>query len=392
MATIREDILISAELENNISKAANVINKDISELSTTIGKTTTSLDNQKVSTKEYNKSVRDGKKNLIGFQAEQLGVMFAGMALNRAMANLSATSREWVGISDLMSTAMGIVLLPTTMDLLNFGVIPLFDALTDLPEPAKKAIGLLALSLEGLGAIMFTGGQLALGLNSTHDVLAKLAGVSPSLIFTEKGLSALKTKLGGTIKQIKRLGKIAGVGIALSIAVNDLEEGNLTAAIGAATLGVGIATGNPYLIGVGVVLKIAGEPEFLAEFLVFGLKIIDIAVSLAEDIVEAIWSAVSRTKPQFKFLDSFGEEMLKSIESADFKSGSVRTVFQVSEISNFEGAGKPFFKPNEQNFNREKVTFIQNNTITGFDMTSVQKEINKNNQALTAEVRRIIKI
>ncbi|RLE58139.1 MAG: hypothetical protein DRJ35_08470, partial [Thermoprotei archaeon] len=100
------------------------------------------------------------------FNMNALGVMFAGMAMQRTFSNLNKTAREWVGMNELMGTAMGVVMLPATMDLLEFGVLPLFDALTSLPEPAQKAIGYTSLALEGLGGVIMTGGQLMLGLGA----------------------------------------------------------------------------------------------------------------------------------------------------------------------------------------------------------------------------------
>ena len=85
------------------------------------------------------------------------------MALNRTMANLTATSKEWVGIGEIMSTTMGVVMLPAAMSLLEFGVLPLSEALLGLPEEIQTVIGVTVLGLEGLGKIAEFGGQIALG-------------------------------------------------------------------------------------------------------------------------------------------------------------------------------------------------------------------------------------
>lgn len=298
------------------------------------------------------------------FQMEQLGVMFAGMALNRAMANVNSTSREWLGIGDLMSTMLGVTLLDSNLALLEKGVLPLFNALTNLPEGAKKAIGFTAFALEGLGGAMMVGGQLMLGLDSTATLLSKIAGVQPSLIFTETGLTALKSKLGGSLDKMKKLGKIAGAGIAMKMAIDDLEEGDLTAAVGSATLGVGIATGNPYLIGIGVTLKLVGEPEFLAKFLVFGLKIIDNALALGEDIGTAIWSGITGKEAEFKFLEGFGESALKEIAGAKFKSDIFQRLYTIPETAEGEISSPlgPIFGGNSTAINEASIKDLLNQT------------------------------
>ena len=242
------------------------------------------------SIKNVTKNLDKGIGSLARFQMEHLGVMFAGMALNRTMANLSATSREWVGVGELMSTMMGVVMLPTTMDLLNFGVLPLFDALTNLPEGAKLAIGYVITALEGLGAVMMVGGQMMLGLDSTMTLLSKIAGVKPELIFTSKGLSALKTKMGPVVSGMKTLGKYAAAGILISVAMKDLGEGQVVAALGDGLAAAGILMGGPAgiaMMAVGVSLKLLGDEEFLVGAIKTMLKIGEVTTSIIKEAVIA---------------------------------------------------------------------------------------------------------
>lgn len=196
---------------------------------------------------EYIKTQTQMVKQGQRFNMNALGVMFAGMALNRTMSNLNATSREWVGMNELMSTAMGIVTLPTTMDLLNLGVLPLFDALVNLPEPAQKAIGYVTLALEGLGAVMFTGGQLMLGLEATTNMLKNFGGTS-----VLAGIDKAKGKLID-------FGRYAGIGISIAFAVEDISEGDLIGVVSDAMMGAGFYFKNGWLLGAGIVLKMANE-------------------------------------------------------------------------------------------------------------------------------------
>ena len=143
--------------------------------------------------------------------------MFAGMAMQRTFANLNKTAREWTGMNEIMSTAMGVVMLPATMDLLEFGVLPLFDALTNLPEPAQKAVGYLSTALEGLGGVMMTGGQLALGIGAFRNELEILAS---------KGITipGIFSSLGGKIQKVINSGLGRGISItgALMFAASDI--------------------------------------------------------------------------------------------------------------------------------------------------------------------------
>lgn len=159
--------------------------------------------------KRYGSKLRESSFAARRFQMEQLGVMFGGMALNRVMSNLNATSREWVGMNELMSTAMGIVTLPTTLALMNLGIIPLFEALTNLPESAQKAIGTTTIALEGLGGVMMVGGQLALGASSLLTVLEKMGG--------DAGAAA------GATKMLKKLGGVTLVGISIGFVIAALD-------------------------------------------------------------------------------------------------------------------------------------------------------------------------
>lgn len=183
------------------------------------------------------------------FNMEQLGVMFGGMALNRAMNTLNATSREWLGIGELTSTMMGITMLDANIDLLEYGVLPLFDALTNLPPEAQKAIGYLSMGLEALGMTMMVGGQLMLGLDSTVTLLQKLGDGS-----AVAGLSTVSNKL-------KEMGRYAAIGVTLYMAGKDLAEGEITAAIGDVMMASGFYWKNGWLLGAGILLKITGDAD-----------------------------------------------------------------------------------------------------------------------------------
>ena len=214
--------------------------KTVEQLGRGLTKTTTELTKYDKTGKASTITTERMNRGMQKFQMEQLGVMFAGMALNRSMANLNSTSREWLGIGDLMSTMMGVTMLESNLLLLENGVLPLFDALTNLPEPAQKAIGLTSFALEGLGATMMVGGQLALGLSSTLTVLEKMGGAGGAAA----GAATALKKLAGI--------SIVGVGVSLGIASIMADDGTsilyalgsgLAIGLGVTLLGASAATG-----------------------------------------------------------------------------------------------------------------------------------------------------
>jgi hypothetical protein len=213
------------------------------------------------------------------FNMNALGIMFAGMAMTRTFGNLNAASREWVGMNEIMSDMMGIVTLGATLDLLELGVIPLFDALTNLPEEAQKAIGILIYTLQGLGGFFMMSGQVMLGIGAFNQELRKIGD---------------GTVLGGIKKlsgKLSTLAKFAGFTILMGIAIKDLSEGKVVAAIGDAMMAAGILIGGPggiALMAVGLTLKLLGDEDFLVSVFKTMYKI---GATLNSIIKESVLSA-----------------------------------------------------------------------------------------------------
>ncbi len=214
------------------------------------------------------KSTRANAKQIVGnreiltqgpkFQAHFLGLMFGGMALNRAMSNLTATSMEWVGIGELMSTTMGVVMLPATLELLDLAVLPLMDALLSMPESVQTVIGVTVIGLGGLGKVLEIAGQISLGaiafpgakaaiIKAFKGKFAKGAGVALGItagltiawVSIQSQLDAIKD--GDLQKEI-----LSVLGIALGLGIAGLSIG---AVVGGAVAGgllgftIGVAIG-----------------------------------------------------------------------------------------------------------------------------------------------------
>jgi hypothetical protein len=188
--------------------------------------------------KNYGAKMSEGYRKAKPFRPELLGVMFAGMAMNRAFGNLNATAKEWVGINEIMAETMGVLTLPTMLDFLDYVILPLSDAIMNLPEPLQKVVGSLSLLGEYAGTGLMTVGQLGLAMDAVEKFGFPVDKITNS--FKTWG-----SKWGGTL--IKAIGAV----LLVYNVVNDIvfdEEGSLEignkigASIGAGMLlGVGAA-------------------------------------------------------------------------------------------------------------------------------------------------------
>jgi len=97
------------------------------------------------------------------FKMEWLSVMFAGMALDRAFGGLMRTQMQLWGVTDMMSSAWTLVLLPM-MELLTPILYKLIDAFMNLSPGMKLAVGAGILFLATAGKIMLVVGQIFLGI------------------------------------------------------------------------------------------------------------------------------------------------------------------------------------------------------------------------------------
>lgn len=319
---------------------------------------------------DLNGTIKTGKTNMRGFQSEQLGVMFAGMALNRTMANLSTTAREWTGVNELLSIAMGQLMLPTTLDLLNLAVIPLFNAFTDLPEPAKKAIGTLVLGLEGLGLVLMTGGQLALGASSLVTVLEKIGGPA--------GAAA------GATKSLKKLGSITLVGVGVGLGISSVTAEDGTTALGLSLAGgVAIALGAVGLFSFAAATGIVIGTIAVAGFITARLLLKDLFIEGA-----------SPEELQKKVLSQVGEDIRLGEDVNQFREfGRGTKTIAPSTVSGLQDFTLDDFKFPGATSAPGAPTFVvnQNNTFNGTTTQELKTEVNKTFQNATRELLRISK-
>lgn len=138
--------------------------------------------------------VRMMTHGLRGFRMEMLGVMFFGMMINRVFMGLMQTSLEWVGVTEILSAALGLLFLPIALEILDWA-IKFLDFVSRIPDDTKKWIGILVLLGAALGGLLFIFGSFALGIGSVILAFGGVAGIS-SII---SGVATAFAAFGATI-------------------------------------------------------------------------------------------------------------------------------------------------------------------------------------------------
>lgn len=127
-----------------------------------------------------------------GFRMEMLGVMFFGMMLYRVFGGLIKTSLEWLGVTEILTMALGILFLPVAERILEWALLFL-NWVTQLTENQKKLIGTIVLLGMALGGALFILGTFALGIGS---VILALGFLFTPLGLVIAGLVTLLTLTG----------------------------------------------------------------------------------------------------------------------------------------------------------------------------------------------------
>jgi len=330
-----------------------------------------------------------------GFRMEMLGVMFFGMALQRVFSGLIKTSLDWFGVTELLSMTLGLLFLPVGELVLGWA-LKFLDFVLQLTDTEKKVIGWFVLVGIAVGTLTFLIGTLALGIGSmilafNFSKVATIIG-SSGLGGISTAATVAATKVGGLGVMLMSLAKYAGIGIAIFMTVKDLKEGQLTAAIGMATLAVGLYTGNPYLIGIGVILKLIGDKEFLSDIIAVGLKVIDFFLKVGEEIGKILMAAITPGK-KYEASSSFREAIIKGVGKADVQSQVLKDI-GLSLPGATPGSFIPTLGESEkylQSKGMGDIFVTQTNNVTGVSSPQdIKNMLEENNRALTADVARMV--
>jgi len=308
------------------------------------------------------------------FEMHFLGIMFGGMALNRAMGNLTATSKEWVGIGEIMADTMGVVMLPATLALLENAILPLSEALLSLPEDTQLIVGITTLGLEGLGKIAEVGGQVALGAAAFNIAFPAIS---------EKIVSGLSSSLS------KMVGKGLVIAVGLTIAwqsveflVEGISEGDFIKEL-MGIIGIGTGLGLAGLVFVGVSGGVIGFALGIGIGLIITWFIKE---NKKEDIAREISAATEGMEGSFFTETTLGKGAKGLASGAGAARGFLTSESQRRAIGSFISDPTSIFSGSNTSNNAGNISIVNNIKVS--DSREMERMINTNNDKIIREVRR----
>ena len=182
---IQERIVIIMELvTKNLNAGKKVLlatNNEFKQMANKTGAANQRMMALRTTTGKLAFGIRKATAGFRGFRMEALGVMFAGMALQRVVSGLFQPAMDAFGVMDLWQTMLLVFFIPA-MELLFPYLLQLMDWFMSMPESTKLAIGIFLLIIGVLGTLMAIVGALVLGIGSfilmLPTILPILAGVA----------------------------------------------------------------------------------------------------------------------------------------------------------------------------------------------------------------------
>ena len=222
-AGIGKSAAAAANLKDNLMRLAQATRTPLNSMSSALDKAGIGINkagnfmelfhtNTRKAGKAINnfREVADRTRRVAGrFNMELLSVMFAGMALQRAMMGLLQPAFEAAGIFEIWSTILTVLFLPTAIALLPI-ILSIGQFLMGLPGPIKLAIGALVLLGAALGTGMLMFGQIGLAIKGIERAFPGFAnmitehgggikGVFGAILSKVKGLWENLTNIGGKV-------------------------------------------------------------------------------------------------------------------------------------------------------------------------------------------------
>jgi len=298
------------------------------------------------------------------------------------------------------------------MALLEQGVLPLFDALTNLPAGAQQAIGYTALALEGLGAIFMTGGQMMLGLGAFQNQITKMSGEAGSVAGLGKIAKNVTSQISKAINS--NLGRGIAVTGAIMFVASDIfweEEGNFewdkklgASALAAMATKGGLAAKAKAGVVVFTVLaaiEIAMDPEgfgvTVANIETYFDNILDLVDDGAGWLADSVKALVLKTempkvpKSWSEWQDNF-DKGHSSTKLSLFESGKMTreeaSYYGYSKTAGGQGTSTAFPEASEAGKN----IFSNTYNVNVSDKREFEQMLKKNNDSLTSQVRRMAKV
>lgn len=120
--------------------------------------------------------IRNMTHGMRGFRMEMLGVMFFGMMLQRMFLGLLQPVMEAFGVMDLFRLMLLVLFLPIMETIFPY-LLQMMEWFMNLPEPVKKAIGILVLIGVVVGTLLMIIGTFSLGIGSIIQMISAASGV-----------------------------------------------------------------------------------------------------------------------------------------------------------------------------------------------------------------------
>ena len=178
-----------------------------------ISRTGQVMDSVGTSVRNFERDVGRTAAQMRPFRMELLSVMFAGMAMQRAVTGLMRKSTEWTGVWEILSTALGLLFLPIALDLLDWA-LAFLDWVETLDPETKKLFGIFAVGAGILGTLAMVFGQVGLALMGLGQLFP---GIVSNIKATGGVLKGLSLSFKSLPKIIMGFGKsILGVFAGLS--------------------------------------------------------------------------------------------------------------------------------------------------------------------------------
>ncbi len=215
--------------------------------------------------KEFVARSKQTNKGLFNMKVGMFGVLFLGMSMQRMFWGMLEPAMALTGMFEILTATLEVLFLPVALQLLDW-LLPVFEALMNLPEPLKIFIGWLFLLAGALGFVITAFAFILLSIGTFVTGFGML-GVKLSGALTKSLSTGLSAGLAGLIAGFKTfLTILKGLAIG-AIAIKmvwDLKEfvektKNLKDTIlsfGDSLSLLGVFTGQPWIIGIGLAIKL----------------------------------------------------------------------------------------------------------------------------------------
>ncbi len=334
-------------------------------------------------------AMEDAAKKGPGFAMEYLGIMFAGMSLQRTMAGLTQTAKDWLGMNELISTALGVTMLPAMTELLNTAVLPLTEGLMNLPESVQMGIGVSALTLEAVGGLASTIGQAGLAMNALEQFgMKKGTGgkIALGAIGVTIAISSFTSYLSGLSTETMTDDIISSIGTGLGVGVLAIGAG--------AAVGTGIFLGTiaaAALVSISLYTKFTkAEQEKVDIMKAAGISEKDINEEVMKDISIPKWLRTQGMDLKSRLIDlqigRSGVVRNEDLSNQNFMSFAVGT-------QNVPRNGLYQLHQGETVLRKDQAQGGQNITIqyniTASSMQEFENKLRESERRITSDIRRM---